>query len=196
MQTKQNYRIFTMIQAFAFIVCFMIAVYSIAPGEAAEKGRKGTKRKTGQNVTGPFKKGPILINSEDGVVFDMKKNTITYRGRVVAIRGEMTMKCQVLTSYYDSEAKEITKIVANGKVHVTHEGRVATGAKAVYDLKTQTITFTGNPVLLWGKSQISGSRFILFLDQELYKVEGNSKSTFFTDELMGQMKKKKELDKK
>jgi len=195
MQTKDNYRISPMLQVLTFIACFMIAALSFAPGEAAEKGRKGTKRKTGQNATVPFKKGPIKISSDE-LEMDMKKSTVTYRGRVVVTQGEMTMKSQVLTGYYDSEAKEIKKIVANGKVHVTQEGRVATGAKAVFDVKEQTIILTGNPVMREGRSQISGSRFIFYIDQDRFKMEGPVKSILIPDELMEKKKKKKELGKK
>ena len=195
MQTKENYSICPTAKALAFIVCIMIAVYSSAPGEAAEKARKGTKKKAGQIATGPFKKDPILISS-DRMEGDLKKSTVTYQGRVVVIQGEMTMKSRVLTGYYDSELNEIKKVVANGKVHVTQEGRVATGAKAVFDVKAQTITLTGNPVLREGRSQISGSRFIFFVDQNRFKVEGPVKSTLIPDELMEQKKKKKELGKK
>ena len=189
MRKKEVYRFCHISQALTVIACIIIAVHSFAPGEAAENAIKGTKKRAGGIAAKPFKKDPIIITS-DQMIWDLKKGKITYRGRVVAVQGDTTLKSRVLTGYYDTESKEITKIVANDKVHVIQACRVATGAKAVFTVSDQTITLNGNPVLREGRNQISGSRFIFFIEQDRFEVDGPVKSTLVPYELMGQEKKK------
>ncbi|MCZ6625791.1 MAG: lipopolysaccharide transport periplasmic protein LptA [Deltaproteobacteria bacterium] len=151
------------------MVCFLIFVHSFAfAGEA----------------------DPIFITS-DRMEMDRTENTITYRGHVVTQQGELTMKSEALTAYYSPDMKGIKKIIAEGKVHVTQGRRVAIGAKAVFNGKDRTITFTGNPVLCLGKSQISGSHITFFIEQDRAVVEGGSKrvkAVIFPEELKGQEK--------
>jgi lipopolysaccharide export system protein LptA len=61
------------------------------------------------------KKEPIYITS-DWMEVDQKKNTITYKGRVVTIQSEMTMRSETLTAVYDPEMKQIKQIIAEGKL--------------------------------------------------------------------------------
>jgi lipopolysaccharide transport protein LptA len=53
------------------------------------------------------KKDPIYITA-DWMEVDQTKNTITYKGRVVTIQADMTMRSETLTAYYDPEMKQIT----------------------------------------------------------------------------------------
>src|SRR4030095_8308297 len=92
------------------------------------------------------KKDPIFITS-DWMEVDQKKNTITYKGRVVTVQAEMTMRSETLTAYYDPEMKQMKQIIAEGKVNATQGNRVATGQKAVFDDKAKTVTLTGSPMM-------------------------------------------------
>ena len=65
--------------------------------------------------------------------FDQTKSTITYKGRVVTIQGDMTIRSEILTADYTPDMKQIKQIVAEGKVNATQGNRVATGDKAVFD---------------------------------------------------------------
>lgn len=117
---------------------------------------------------------------------DQKKQTITYTGRVVAQQGDLIMKSQVLTANYDADMKALNEVVAEGQVQVTQGNRVATGTKAVFNDKNQTIILTGDPVVRQGNSQVSGSRIIFFVEQERAVVEGGSqrvKATIFPEEI-------------
>jgi lipopolysaccharide export system protein LptA len=120
---------------------------------------------------------------------DQKKNTITYKGRVVTVQSEMTMRSETLTAYYDGEMKQMKQIVAEGKVNATQGNRVATGEKAVFDDKSKTVTLTGNPVMRQGNNQVSGAKVVYFVDQDKATAEGDDKvrvkATIFPDELKG-----------
>ena len=110
-------------------------------------------------------KDPIYI-SADWMEVDQKQSTITYKGRVVTVQSEMTMRSEILTAYYDPEMKQMKQIVAEGKVNATQGERVATGEKAVFDDKEKTVTLTGNPVMRQGNNQVSGAKVIYFVEQD------------------------------
>jgi lipopolysaccharide export system protein LptA len=79
------------------------------------------------------KKDPTYIITAAWMEADQTKNSIRYKGRVVAVQNAMTMRSETLTAYYDPETKQMKQIVAEGKVNATQGDRVATGKKAVFD---------------------------------------------------------------
>ncbi len=151
--------------------------------EDAKKKDDSKKSSTGFEFN---KKDPIFITA-DWMEVDQKQNTITYKGRVVTVQAEMTMRSETLTAYYDPEMKQMKQIIAEGKVNATQGNRVATGEKAVFDDKAKTVTLTGSPVMRQGNSQVSGNKVIYFVEQDKSIVEGDGKirvqATIFPDEL-------------
>ncbi len=163
-------------------------------GFAADNGSaaKGEAKKAGGASTFEFnKKDPIYITA-DWMEVDQKKSTITYKGRVVTVQADMTMRSETLVAYYDPEMKQMKQIIAEGKVNATQGNRVATGEKAVFDDKTKTVTLTGNPVMRQGNSQVSGTRVIYYMDQDRAIAESDGKvrvkATIFPEELQNQKK--------
>jgi len=159
--------------------------------EAAAPANEATKKKSGSAAFEINKKDPIYITS-DWMEVDQKKNTITYKGRVVTVQADMTMRSETLTAYYEPEMKQMKQIVAEGKVNATQGNRVATGEKAVFDDKAKTVTLTGNPVMRQGNSQISGTKVVYFIEQDRATAEGDGKvrvqATIFPEELTKQDK--------
>lgn len=169
----------------AMLICLLLVHLPAFAGEASPKAAKEKAKESERGIFGGNKKDPIFITS-DRMEVDQKKNTITYLGRVVTQQGEMTMKSEQLTAYYTAEMKEIKEVVAEGQVNVTQGDRVATGAKAVFSDKEQTITLTGNPVVRQGNSQVSGTRITFFVEQDRAVVEGGNqrvKATILPEEL-------------
>jgi lipopolysaccharide export system protein LptA len=166
----------------ALLGCLLI-FFSVLVGAAAptkEQGKKGS-------TTFEFnKKDPIYITA-DWMEVDQAKNTITYKGRVVTVQADMTMRSETLTAYYDPEMKQMKQIVAEGKVNATQGNRVATGEKAVFDDKTKTVTLTGSPVMRQGNSQVSGVKVVYYMEQDRAVAEGDGKirvqATVFPEEL-------------
>jgi lipopolysaccharide export system protein LptA len=170
----------------AFFLSAVVAS-SAALGElhAAAETEPGKQKSPG----GGFelnKQDPIYITS-DWMEVDQKKNTITYKGRVVMVQADMTMRSEALTARYDPEMKRMSQIIAEGKVNATQGDRVATGERAVFDDKAKTITLTGNPVMRQGNNQVSGTRVVYFMEQDRAVAEGDGKvrvqATIFPDEL-------------
>ena len=157
--------------------------------------RDDTKSKNDDSVFEFNKKEPIYITS-DWMEVDQKKNTITYKGRVVTIQSEMTMRSETLTAVYDPEMKQIRQIIAEGKVNAVQGNRMATGDKAIFDDKAKTVTLTGNPVMRQGNSQVTGSRIIYYIDQDRAVAEGKDsvrvQVTIFPEELQKERNGKSE----
>jgi lipopolysaccharide export system protein LptA len=155
-------------------------------GLAHGASRDDARSKSDDSVFEFNKKEPIYITS-DWMEVDQKKNTITYKGRVVTIQSEMTMRSETLTAVYDPEMKQIRQIIAEGKVNAVQGTRMATGDKAIFDEKAKTVTLTGNPVMRQGNSQVTGSRIIYYIDQDRAVAEGKDsvrvQVTIFPDEL-------------
>jgi lipopolysaccharide export system protein LptA len=162
-----------------------LLVFSAVPVSAAEP-TKETSSKKGSTTFEFNKKDPIYITA-DWMEVDQTKNTITYKGRVVAVQNDMTMRSETLTAYYDPEMKQMKQIVAQGKVNATQGNRIATGEKAVFDNTAKTVTLTGSPVMRQGNSQVSGVKVVYFMEQDRAVAEGDDKvrvqATVFPEEL-------------
>ena len=151
-----------------------------AAASTKEEGKKGS---SGFELN---KKDPIYITA-DWMEVDQTKNTIIYKGRVVTVQTDMTMRSEILTAYIDPETKKMKQIIAEGKVNATQGNRVATGEKAVFDDAAKTVTLTGSPVMRQGNSQVSGVKIIYYTEQDKSVTEGDGKvrvqATIFPEEL-------------
>ncbi|MFQ5540059.1 MAG: lipopolysaccharide transport periplasmic protein LptA [Candidatus Binatia bacterium] len=157
-----------------------VHVYAVS-GEAASKAKKKAEGKSFEGR----KKEPIVITS-DRMEVNRKKNTISYKGHVVAVWGGATLKSETLTANYDTGLERINEVVARGKVRVTQGKRVATGGRAVFKSQENTITLMDNPLVSEGKNRVSGSRIILFISEDRVVVEGGAqrvKAVIFPGEL-------------
>ena len=143
-------------QTSAVLLGWFLIFSTVPVGAAAPTKDEGKKGSTAFEFN---KKDPIYITA-DWMEVDQTKNTITYKGRVVTIQADMTMRSETLTAYYDPEMKQMKQIVAEGKVNATQGNRIATGDKAVFDDKTKTVTLTGSPVMRQGNSQVSGVKVV------------------------------------
>lgn len=173
------------------LVCLMAAGHSNTwAGEAGGKAGKETKKKSEGTSFQASHKEPIFITS-NWMEADRKKNTITYKGQVVAIQADMTMRSETLTAHYDPDMKQLREAVAEGKVQVDQGDKHARGAKAVFNGKAQTVTLTGSPVVRQGNSEVSGNRITFFMEEDRAVVEGGServKAIIFPEELEGRQK--------
>ena len=170
-------------QTSAVLLGWFLIFSTVPVGAAAPTKDEGKKGSTAFEFN---KKDPIYITA-DWMEVDQTKNTITYKGRVVTVQADMTMRSETLTAYYDPEMKQMKQIVAEGKVNATQGNRIATGDKAVFDDKTKTVTLTGSPVMRQGNSQVSGVKVVYYMDQDRAIAEGDGKirvqATVFPEEL-------------
>ena len=164
-------------------VLILSAPNNAAGAAAASTKEEGKKGSSGFELN---KKDPIYITA-DWMEVDQTKNTIVYKGRVVTVQTDMTMRSEILTAYIDPETKKMKQIIAEGKVNATQGNRVATGEKAVFDDAAKTVTLTGSPVMRQGNSQVSGVKIIYYTEQDKSVTEGDGKvrvqATIFPEEL-------------
>ncbi len=162
--------------------CFVVITLMAAPVWGAQGARSKKSRGLKKDTV---KQEPITITS-DRMAMDQKKNSIQYKGNVVAVRGDVTLKSDTLTATYNPLAKRIDKVIAQGNLVVTQGDRVATGNRAVFSIVKNTVTLTGKPSVSQGNSQVSGTRIILYLNEDRGIVEGGKervKAVIFPDEL-------------
>ena len=170
-----------------------LSVQPGAPAVPAVSGQAKDEVKKKSDSAFEFnKKDPIYITS-DWLEVDQVKNTITYKGRVVTVQAEMTMRSEILTAYYNEGMKQISQLVAEGKVNATQGNRVATGDRAVFDDKSKTVTLTGNPMMRQGNSQVTGTKIVYFIEQDRAVTESDGKvrvqATIFPEELQQKQEK-------
>jgi lipopolysaccharide export system protein LptA len=85
---------------------------------------------------------PVTINA-DAQDFDLKAKTVTYKGNVIAVQGDIRLRADTM------KADQIAnKIYADGKVVVdSPTSGTATGDNGIYDLSSKLVTLSGNVIL-------------------------------------------------
>jgi lipopolysaccharide export system protein LptA len=143
---------------------------------------------------------PVKIESNTLEVRD-KIRQATFTGDVKLTQGDTILKCKVLVVFYEDTAmassskkgapaqgapqaqkgggglggsggQQIKRAEAKGDVFVTQKDQTASGDNAVYDLKADTITMTGNVVLTQGPQVLRGGKMVVELTSGLYRFEG------------------------
>jgi lipopolysaccharide export system protein LptA len=145
---------------------------------------------------GENKDQPVQIEAATLEVRDKNKEA-TFSGNVQVVQGDTTMKCQSLVVFYGQEvgigadgmpaataakstpgmpqgAQSIRRIEARGSVTVITKDQNASGDLGVYDLKTKTITLSGNVVVSQGQNVIHGERVVVDTTTGYARVESGS----------------------
>jgi|GEM_PF-377985 lipopolysaccharide export system protein LptA len=186
----------------ALALCLLLTPLHVAPASAAQAEKKsdqkaksnqksedkGETKKKSQGGAFGGNQEPIYITS-DRMEADRQKNVLIYTGQVVAIKGDMTLRSDKLTTYFDPDLQQIKEAIAEGKqVRMTQGERIAIGTRAVFDGVAQTITMTGNPVVRQGNSEVAGSKIVYFMVEDRVTVESGKDTprvtgTIFPSEL-------------
>ncbi len=138
---------------------------------------------------------PIRINANSLEVRDQQKQAV-FSGNVVVQQGDTTMRCKELVVFYDGKdaaggkpaaapsgdalaagspinSSAIRRLEINGSVVVTTKEQTATGDQGVFETKANTITLTGNPVVLTsGPNVIRGKKLTVDLTSGLSRFDG------------------------
>jgi lipopolysaccharide export system protein LptA len=119
-------------------------------------------------------KEPIKIDANKLDVYD-KEGRAVFSGDVVAVQGESTMKCTLMTVFYEQNRDQqgnaqpaaaaqgpsesaIKKIDCTGPVTIVSKTQVATGDNATFDRGANKILLTGNATLSDGPNVTKGER--------------------------------------
>jgi len=152
----------------------------------AVKADPGTSLMDSLSLTS--RREPIHIRSRD-LEFRYNDKRVTYRGDVVVVQGETTLKSDILVVTYEDQPTEkkpaqaktentslqqqrLKEIVAEGNVQITSGDRRATSKKAVFNEAIRTVVLSGNAVLEESGNRVTGEKVTVFLDEKRSVVEG------------------------
>lgn len=133
---------------------------------------------------------PIRIDANSLEVRDQDKQAI-FSGNVVVQQGDTTMRSKELVVFYDGKgsgkaddgqamangspinSSSVRRLEINGAVVVTTKEQTATGDQGVFESAANTITLTGNPVVLsQGPNVIRGKKLTVDLTTGTSRFEG------------------------
>ncbi len=172
---------------------FIIVVALGAAGPALAQASKGPP-----NALQGFSQNrdqPVHIEAATLEVRD-KEKIATFSGDVRVKQGDTGMRCKSLLVFYeqdaDKEAKpadktktmtaatpgpggeqKIKRLEARGAVVVTQKEQTATGELGIFDMKTNTVTLTGNVVMTTGPNVLRGDRLVVDLTTGVSRVESS-----------------------
>ena len=140
---------------------------------------------------------PVKIESDTLEVRD-KQRQATFSGSVKMIQGDTTITCRTLVVFYEDNAaapqknapqkkapaaaqaggvaggQQIKRVEATGDVTVVQKDQTAKGDKALFDVKSNHVTLTGNVVITQGKNVLRGERMVVDLTTGVARVESGS----------------------
>lgn len=166
----------------AWLVTVAIATTAAAPWDALAQGR----RRGGNAASAPLGLGsdsnePIKIDADKLDVLD-KDNRAVFTGNVVAVQGETTVRCSIMTVFYEGRGggagakpafaavpaapttpgqtsdSSITRIECRGPVTVVSKTQAATSDNAVFDRPNNQVIMTGNVALNDGPNITRGQK--------------------------------------
>jgi lipopolysaccharide export system protein LptA len=138
---------------------------------------------------------PVHIEAATLEVRDKQKQA-TFSGDVRVKQGDTGLRCKSLVVFYeqDGEAADqsktlqaatpgpggeqrIKRLEARGGVIVTQKEQTATGDLGIFDMKSNTVTLTGNPVVMTqGQNVLRGEKLVVDLTSGVSRVESNKGS--------------------
>ncbi len=151
---------------------FFFTVSGVGVGLEKKTSPKGGKEGSGLKGFGfTASHAPIDISS-DSVEADQKKNTITFKGNVVAKQEDITLYANTLIILYDPDTKQLKEIRAIGNVKVVQRERRATGQKATFHQDENKVVLDGEAVVREGENVIRGEKITFYVNEERSVVEG------------------------
>jgi lipopolysaccharide export system protein LptA len=125
--------------------------------------------------------GPIRVNADRSEVIERQRQVVLL-DNVDIMQGEARLRADKVTINYsgsdDTQAAgmsgfgDIQTMVAEGEVFYVTPDLKATGAKGVYDAQADTITMTGEVVLVRGEDVATGQRLVMRLEEGRTTLEG------------------------
>jgi lipopolysaccharide export system protein LptA len=128
---------------------------------------------------------PIKIQAASFEVRE-KEKTATFTGDVQVFQGDTEMRCKSLVVLYDDESgtrglkaaepgpagqRQIRRIEARGGVTVVQKDQNASGDTAIFSMRENTVTLTGNVIVTRGQDVLRGHRLVVDLTSGVTKMD-------------------------
>lgn len=118
---------------------------------------------------------PVEIEAEQlNVVQDTGK--AVFSGNVVVGQGDLRLRANQIEVTYDDTTGDVTFLTATGGVTFVTPTEEAEAQRAVYDLKAETLTLSGNVLLSQGPSAIMSERMDVNLATGTAQMSGKVRS--------------------
>lgn len=173
------------------LTAFAVLALTAAAGTAAP--RRAAESKGPPNALQGFSQNrdqPVHIQAANLEVRD-KQEVATFSGDVRVRQGDTNMRCRSLKVYYERDKEDgkaakktikaatpgpggdqrIKRLEAIGNVVVTQKDQTATGNLGIFDMKSNTVTLTGNVVMTQGKNVLRGDKLVVNLTSGVSRVE-------------------------
>lgn len=153
------------------------AAFAQQPAAKPAKARGGAPGSPFGGMGGDSKE-PIKIDANKLDVLD-KDNKAVFSGNVVAVQGETTVRCSVMTVFYEGRGQggtprpaqpaaqgqgandgAIKRIECSGPVTVVSKTQAATSDNAVFDRANNQVIMTGNVALNDGPNITRGDKLV------------------------------------
>lgn len=178
-----------MIRKLGFIV---VLTLGFMPSDLAVHAQTQTASQGPPNALQGFSQNrdqPVHIEAAALEVRDKQKQA-TFSGDVRVKQGDTGLRCKSLVVFYEGGEQtdsgktlqaanpgpggeqRIKRLEARGSVVVTQKDQTATGELGVFDMKTNTVTLTGNPVVMTqGQNVLRGGKLVVDLTSGVSRVE-------------------------
>jgi lipopolysaccharide export system protein LptA len=128
---------------------------------------------------------PVKIQAATLEVREKEKQA-TFSGDVHVFNGDTELKCKSLIVFYEEDPKQpgmkaaepgpggekqIKRIEAKGGVTVVQKDQNAAGDNAVFNMRENVVTLTGNVVVTTGKDILRGQRLVVDLTSGVSKMD-------------------------
>lgn len=138
------------------------------------------------------RKDPVNIEANTLEVRDKQKIAI-FRGNVIVVQGDTTMRCRELEVHYEGNAlgtdprekvpatknqqksesaQRIKRLVAIGGVIVTAKDQKAVGDRGTFEMATNIVVLDGNVVVTQGQNVMNGDKLTVNLTTGTSKLDG------------------------
>ena len=158
------------------------------PGTNAPNALQGFQQNRGE---------PVQIEAARLEVLD-KEKMATFTGNVKVVQGDTTLRCKTLVVFYEQQNKDgpqpqaaavktmpaakpgpggssqISKLEASGGVTVVQKDQTATGDRALFDMKSNTVTLLGNVLVSQGPNVMRGEKLVVDLTTGVSRVDAGS----------------------
>ncbi len=119
---------------------------------------------------------PIEVAAE-ALEVRQEERMAVFTGNVDATQGELRLQADEVQIHYqagEGSGSDVTRLNANGEVHVSSPRETARGDWAIYDVASETVTMGGNVVLTQGPNVIEGDQLIINLATGRSRIEGGA----------------------
>ena len=164
----------------ALIAAVGLAAATLAGAQAQNQGPPNALQGFSAN-----RDRPVKVTSDTLEVRDKEKIAV-FSGNVHVTQGDTDLRCKTLHVFYEDSStpsaqkaatsapgsnNQIKRMEAKGGVVVTQKDQVVTGDMGEFDMRTNTVTMSGNVVLTKGTDVLKGQRLVVNLTTGVSRVE-------------------------